>query len=246
MQVVGKKKTVSTYFIAGKKMMMPSSFLMQYRSIFLNDEYALPESSFSKKSPLRILDLGANYGMSVVYFKEMYPDAEIVAFEADPDIYKTLKKNMELRNYKNINLYNKAAWVNNDELIFEQNGLGGGALNKKTKKTSVDIIKVSCVDMSEYLDNKTFDVVKIDIEGAERELIPHVIDAFKNSSWVIFEYHSQKGRIPNLGVILSYFEERGFKYYIRAEDDLINPFTKDLIGSFDNRLVIYCKKNTDE
>jgi hypothetical protein len=37
-----------------------------------------------------ILDVGAHYGESVVYFKTLFPKASIYSFEPDPDSYKTL------------------------------------------------------------------------------------------------------------------------------------------------------------
>jgi predicted O-methyltransferase YrrM len=42
-----------------------------------------------------ILDCGANVGVSVLYFKRLYPDAEIIAFEPDEDVFAILKQNYE-------------------------------------------------------------------------------------------------------------------------------------------------------
>ena len=40
-----------------------------------------------------IIDCGANLGMSIIYFKELYPLSKIIAFEADDYIFSFLEKN---------------------------------------------------------------------------------------------------------------------------------------------------------
>ena len=44
----------------------------------------------TKEAPV-ILDCGANIGLSVIYFKQLYPNSKITAFEPDPDVFKVLK-----------------------------------------------------------------------------------------------------------------------------------------------------------
>lgn len=39
-----------------------------------------------------IIDAGANIGLGVIYFKKLFPDAEIIAFEPDPNIFAVMKK----------------------------------------------------------------------------------------------------------------------------------------------------------
>ena len=52
-----------TFSVRGRRMKMRfPSFIAQYRNIFLNEEYAF---SFDGSSP-RILDIGANFGMSIL------------------------------------------------------------------------------------------------------------------------------------------------------------------------------------
>ncbi len=57
-------------------------------------------------NPKIILDIGANIGISAIYFAIRYPTAEIYAFEPMPDNYKLLEKNV--REYENIKTFNVA------------------------------------------------------------------------------------------------------------------------------------------
>ena len=47
-----------------------------------------------KKQPL-ILDCGSNIGMSILFFKMLYPGARIIGFEPDPDTFEILRADPE-------------------------------------------------------------------------------------------------------------------------------------------------------
>ena len=51
------------------------------REIFLDRDYRVP----ADLEPRTIVDLGANTGISVRFLRALYPSAEIVAAEPDPD-----------------------------------------------------------------------------------------------------------------------------------------------------------------
>jgi FkbM family methyltransferase len=43
---------------------------------------------------------GANIGMSVVFFKSLYADAEVLAFEPDPRTFSQLEENVQANRLK--------------------------------------------------------------------------------------------------------------------------------------------------
>lgn len=51
-----------------------------------------------------IFDIGANKGQSINFFKKIFPQSQIIAFEPGPKIYKKLQKNVS--KFKNIKLEN--------------------------------------------------------------------------------------------------------------------------------------------
>src|SRR5688572_20822569 len=57
-----------------------ASFVHSYSEIFKREIYRFTTVNNAPK----IIDCGANIGLSVIYFKRLYPAAKIVAFEADP------------------------------------------------------------------------------------------------------------------------------------------------------------------
>src|SRR5258708_36166931 len=79
-------------------------FLALYRGIFAFHEYKFT----SDTSAPFIIDCGAHIGMSVLYFKRMYPKAKIVAFEPNPNSFKLLERNITQNNLKDVTIINAA------------------------------------------------------------------------------------------------------------------------------------------
>jgi FkbM family methyltransferase len=54
------------------------------------------------------LDCGANIGLATLFFKRLYPESEIHAFEPDPETFKMLRRNVEQNSLSYVYLYNVA------------------------------------------------------------------------------------------------------------------------------------------
>jgi len=81
-----------------------NSFVYMYDNIIKRKMY---EFSSSKTDPY-IIDGGENIGLSVIYFKQAYPNSRLIAFEPDPDIFKILENNCENIALTKVKLVNKA------------------------------------------------------------------------------------------------------------------------------------------
>ncbi len=252
--MVSKRDALTTFRVLGRPFVVrPPSFLAQYRSIFLERGYAFDAG---RPDPA-ILDLGANVGMSCAFFKHLYPAARITAFEADPELAEVLRGNLASLGHEDIEIVAKAAWVENTTLHFAANGLGGGRVAANAPGgvgsggTSAGSIEVPAIDIAAWLENqrlanRSFDLIKMDIEGAERTLLPHAIEAFARAPRLVFEYHSEPGDAQDLGLILSSLERHGYRYHVQSEGVVLAPFVESLRGRFDNRLVIYATRDADE
>lgn len=211
-------------------------FLHSIDEIFGEEVYKFKSNT---NNPL-IIDCGANVGLSVYYFMQQYPGANIIAFEADVNIFKLLQSNVrQFENRDKIELNNQAVWTQDTELDFFLEGSLAGSLsldfaNKNQKQ------RVRAVDLKKYLNQKV-DFLKIDIEGAENELIFHIGDSLKNVQNLFLEYHGLVGSSQNLGDILNLLRDQGFEYYIRlAAETLVHPFCKEIPTKFNQQLNIFC------
>jgi len=132
----------------------------------------------------------------------------VYAFEANYLFDKPLQKTMQdiITIGHQFILYNSTAvWINDGHIEFfirlvkNNNNHGGSSLKEPKKQNDTEIIKVKvpCVDFSrilrEYNQNDVI-VAKLDIEGAEYELLSNLIskDLIKLIDYLIVEYHPSK------------------------------------------------------
>ncbi len=193
------------------------SFLFQFGEIFVDEIYKFKSS---KKSPV-IIDCGSNIGLSCLYFAKNHPDSKIYAFEADEKIFTILSSNMKNNNINNIELYNKAVWIKEEELSFSSEGADGGSIYD----TSDSKIKVQAIRFKEFLEKfTTIDFLKIDIEGAETEVLKDIETELNKVENLFVEYHSITGQPQTLDQILKILTQNNFRYYTQTMNDINIPF----------------------
>jgi len=160
---------------------------------------------------LNIIDVGAYIGLSILYFKSHYPNAHIIAFEPNPNIFPLLEENVEYNNIKNVKLHNVAIGKRSEKrrLYIETSGFAAfstASFRKDAwngKQRSRPII-VQTEPLSKYI-NKKVDILKIDTEGTEHEIIKEldVSGSFSKVENLLVEYHpSKNSKLQNLEKIL--------------------------------------------
>ncbi len=192
-----------------------------------------------------IVDCGANLGMSILFFKRLYPDCRVLAFEPDPDTFSLLKRNVEANGFEDVTLVNKA--VSNVEgpveFYSDARGPGAGMGSVVSKRSSTLPIKVSSARLSEYLDEPV-DLLKIDVEGAESRVIRELVDSGKISfirQMAIEYHHHMDPEEDRLADFLGLLERGGFGYQVRG--DVRTPVQP---GRFQDLMVyVYKKKAAD-
>lgn len=199
------------------------SFYYSYLEIFKNNIYR-----FSPKStkPL-IIDAGSNIGLSIIYFKKNYLDSEIHAFEANPEIFETLKFNIESFELDNVNLINKAIWNSETTLDFLATKDDSGRISRKHDQINQAMIKVKTTRLTPYLD-RHIDLLKLDIEGAETQVINDCSDHLGNIENIFIEYHSFLSEKQTLDELLSVLKKAGFRIQIQTQFCSPQPFLSRL------------------
>lgn len=211
---------------------MQSSKVGKYEIWYENSDefYELKKEIFSENcyyieldtDEPNILDLGSHIGMSVVYFKMLFPRAKIVAFEPVPYNFEILKKNVEENQLDNVELVQAVVAPKNGMLrIQEPVGEGawrsGAGIIPKGWKGIQDNreIKVEAVGIQELL-NQRIDLLKMDIEGMEYEVVRNMGPNIRNIKSMIIEVHPRKDhRIEEIQKILL---QNGFKLEINRDE----------------------------
>lgn len=231
-----KRFAAKTYKFNGLKIFAPDtlSFIWQYKEIFADESYKFSTDSIN---PV-IYDCGANIGISCLYFIQKYPTAIITAFEVDPNIVKILKENLDKNNIKNVEIVNKAVWINNDGVNISLEGSDGASIYSKTNQTKVPSIRLK--DLIEK--ESKIDMLKIDIEGAEFEVLNDCRNSLANVKNIFIEYHSFVNNKQNLSEILQILENNKFRYFIKPVSERETPFinkTNKFNPDIDLQLNIY-------
>lgn len=159
-----------------------------------------------------IIDCGANIGLSAIYFHRLYPQAEILAFEPDPAIFDILEKNVSAANASDkIKRVQACLSDTNGEVNFYPDGADGGTISHADD--TVQAVKVPAVLLSDYL-TKPVDFLKIDIEGAEYDVLNSISNKLNMIENIFVEYHSFVQQPQQFGEILIILKNAGFRYYI--------------------------------
>lgn len=135
--------------------------------IFQRREYQLPELPFT---PQFIIDCGANAGYASIWFANVYPGAKIVAVEPEKSNFEIMDYN--IRSYPQIESIQSGIWYKNTNLEIRDVGRGkwGMMVAELDEPTASSFKAVTIQSILEHSGFDEIDILKIDIEGAEKEV----------------------------------------------------------------------------
>lgn len=213
------------------------SFIWQYYEIFFRKYYHFE----SKVNQPVIVDCGSNIGLSLLGFKRQYPNAEIHAFEADSKIAEILKVNIQKNGLNGIHVHTKAVWIADEELSFASEGADGGQLSQSNEAS----VKVEGIDLERFLSKfEKIDFLKIDIEGAETSVLPHIASQLHKVDKLFVEFHSYNDQVQQLQEVILAMSSHGHRLFIENVAGRFAPFvhTKGKNG-MDLQLNIFAYKD---
>jgi FkbM family methyltransferase len=165
-----------------------SSDIPTFRKVLVDCEYELPVSF----EPKTILDAGANVGLSAIYFATRFPNAKIVAIEPERANFELLLRNVAP--YPNVTCLRKALVGAPRTVSIVDPGEGSWAFQAAPagddQKAHID--KVEGVTVSDVM--RTFgwthiDLLKLDIEGSEKEVFEAGRPWIDNVDIIVAELH---------------------------------------------------------
>lgn len=135
-----------------------------FNQIFLDKEYDI-NLTFE---PRLIVDAGANIGLTTIFFSRKFSAAKIISIEPETENFEYLQKNTI--GFPNVIVLNKAVWINDGRIsLIKSNSYDSHSVTESEESSdSVESIMLSTI-LEEY-NIEMVDILKIDIEGAEREI----------------------------------------------------------------------------
>jgi FkbM family methyltransferase len=230
-----KQKKLSIGLINYKR---PYEVLHTYRELFCRDMY---QFECNTDAPI-ILDCGSNIGLSVMYFKTIYPKAKVWAFEPDATNFGLLTQNIQSNNLQDVIAEPAAVWISDGTIKFSGNGSEASRIDENDNFESN---AVPCIRLKNLLCKfETIHFLKMDIEGGEYKVITDCADELYRVNNFFLEYHGKTAETKHLTELLEIVDKQGFQAYIRnAADSLVHPFIqKQTNTQFDVQLNIFCYK----
>ncbi|VVB82625.1 Hexuronic acid methyltransferase AglP [uncultured archaeon] len=213
-----------------------------FEEIFYRSEYYFDSED---KSPV-IIDCGANIGLSIIFFKWLYPKSRIYGFEPDKKTFDLLQSNISKNNLKDVHLINAAVSDKDGKIDFfiDPKHIGHMAMSTRHGRMPKQKISVQSILLSSFIKKnkiEKIDLIKMDIEGSEKEVIRDlnknkIFDRIKK---LLIEYHHKiVGEKSCLAEYLEILEKNKFEYQIDARCIPICSYNKD-----QGDTLLYCYRN---
>jgi FkbM family methyltransferase len=175
------------------------------RQIFVRKEYQFLERL---KDIHTVIDLGANIGGSAVFFLNLFPDAQVIAMEPAPENVQVLEQNLAPYGQR-AKVIQAAIWPSSMNLQLVRghfrDKLDWSNQVRPAEEQARDTIRGMTVpELFADCQQERIDLVKIDIEGAEKELFNG------NTSWLgsvrnlCIEIHDEQCRQAVMNAFASY------------------------------------------
>lgn len=137
-----------------------------FEQVFVDRAYELHRPL---QRPALLVDAGANVGYASVYLAQRYPDATVIALEPEPTNFALLRQNT--RPYPNVRPMQAALWSAKTRLDIANPGDEKNSIRvREAARGAGDVETLTVPDVLALAGRKRIDLLKIDIEGAEKEL----------------------------------------------------------------------------
>ena len=171
-----------------------TSDLEVFKQIFINKDYDL---SYDIK-PKFIIDGGANVGYSTLFFANKFPQAKVFAIEPEASNFDVLVKNTSAN--KNIVPIKKGLWYKKGHLKIDDSvyqgdkgwGKWGFITTEANDSKGSDVEVITINEIVAMMNNEDIDILKLDIEGAEKEIFSENYESWLGKvNVLIIELHDR-------------------------------------------------------
>jgi FkbM family methyltransferase len=167
--------------------------LITIRNTFYIEEYNLFNIKYSKKNIFNnpkkklIIDCGANIGCSSIFFNRLFENSHIVSVESSKKNFFYLNKNCKSSNFYKIN----RAISSSNIFYKETNKLDNRENTIKIIKSPIGKKSILINDIISNFKNSEYNffLIKIDIEGNEKDLFSKNVQWINKFKIIIIELH---------------------------------------------------------
>lgn len=192
-----------------------------FHTIFGQQEYNIKQLDSSAKT---IIDCGANIGLFTVYMKHKYPDAKVICIEPDRENYEQTLLNT--KGLKDVKVYQNGIWHRKANLAITDKYNGGKwglVVDEIPEPTNESVASLGLNELMSLENLESIDILKIDIETAEKYLFSQNYEEWmRRTKVIIIELHDwleQGTAQPFFNAVNKIY--KNYSYYIRGENTII-------------------------
>jgi FkbM family methyltransferase len=159
-----------------------------FEKIFILEDYNI--ASLTNLNPKFIIDGGAYVGYSSIFFANKFPDSLVIAVEPEKSNFAILEKNTF--QYVNIKRINTGIWNKNTLLKVKDLNVGhyGFIVEEAHGNDDYSIKAITISDICREYNHNEIDILKLDTEGAEKEIFSSNFDDWlSKTKMIIIELH---------------------------------------------------------
>ncbi len=169
-----------------------------FHEAFVKQFHVPPE----KISPATVLDLGCNIGLTVAHFEALWPDADIIGVDLDADNCVVARRNCRRARILNVAvsaISGTQTYSGDEAWSFRLDPSGDRAVEARTLDELTDLFGGSA------------DFVKMDIEGAEWEVVQAPGEWPERIGSLLIEIHGTEGRRQEgIDEMMGHLRNKGF------------------------------------
>ena len=172
-----------------------------YKDYFVKNELRL---SSKMASPL-IIDCGAEIGLPIFAFKKQYPEARIIAFEPDAEVFPLLQQNIQRKGFTDVTLHSEALGTDDIETVYNQQSsfersLGVGLVSRKVPSARLSRFLLEPVAL-----------LRLNLDGADLSVLSEARSGLHHVEAILVEYLSSDMTFQSLAPLLAFLAGENFK-----------------------------------
>jgi FkbM family methyltransferase len=213
---LGGKRPILLELAGGERLVLrppPSTDLNTAMEIFFCEVYRSPRPLGTDRI-CKVVDLGSNVGYSIVYFSRAFPQATIEAYEPHPGHMRQISRHIAANGLESRVTLHAVAAGNRSCRMFLTDAENQSSL---VSQEGPGRFEVAVVDWLAAAAGRPIDFLKMDVEGAEYEILFDARFANLEISNIVVEWHETPAHptgdqeVLDLMQRLGYQVERGFQ-----------------------------------
>lgn len=166
-----------------------------------------------------VLDIGAHEGNWAKDFLDIFPESNVFMIEGNRDTVDKLKPTgipytiaMLSDRVKSTTFYKTKLPCTTGNSLYKENTVFFSDPDSYTKET---VITTTLTEVVNKHDLSDIDLIKLDVQGSERDILAGGIDVLEKCKFLILELpiSEYNNGAPNLVEILNFLDKHGFKMY---------------------------------